>query len=313
MKLEEYEEIRRVLKLTEQTTAAPSLLNLNCITTAALYTFPYSDLSIHAPDAPETALNWETIFERLVRRSLPGCCYERGEVLFRLLEHLGYETVRLEVRCVSKGEASPYRHEHMALAVRLDREWHLVDSAWAQVFPGQAIKLENGHVTETPRMMIRTVHASTRKDENVKSSLDASLMRQWDVEYLSPRVEYDDHREEQPTGKWKIIFTFDFERQQLDNFKQQCHRMHHDENQFCKLNSLLAWNDTVEHDGTMYSRHTMIVGHEQVETVKRFRVYDNVRQINEMCEKHKVKIEHENWKPRSMSSLIRARVTDCSN
>lgn len=97
--------------------------------------------------------------------------------------------------------------------------------------------------------------------------------------------------------------------------------MHHDENQFCKLNSLLAWNDFVCYKGTIYPRHTMIQGYEQVETifitslqhVKRFKVYDTVRQINEVCVKHNVKIEYENWKPRSSVSVQKYHHNDQSN
>lgn len=222
MNLKEYKEISQKLCLNSIITSTPSLINLNHIASAALYTFPYSDLSIHAPHAPETELSWATIFARLVCRSLPGCCYERGEVLYQLLNYLNYDVVRLEVRCVSRGRASQWRHEHMALGIRLNDEWYLVDTAWAQVFTGNAVKLKHGHITETPRMMIRTVHSNTRGEEkNVKSNLEPSLMRQWDVEYLVPHLDADDDNIKQHADQWKVVFTVDFERQQLEDFKHQ--------------------------------------------------------------------------------------------
>ena len=119
MKDEYFQELKEKLKLTENEISAPSLESLNSISKKAFYAIHYSDLSIHCEDAAETELEWDTIFRRLVSEDLPGCCYERSEVLFQLLEHLQYEVYRLEVRCVTKKKVSPFRHEHMALAIRL--------------------------------------------------------------------------------------------------------------------------------------------------------------------------------------------------
>ena len=114
-------------------------------------------------------------------------------------------------------------------------------------------------------MKMRTVHSKTRFDKNTVSNLDPKLMRQWDVEYLQPTVEYPDYDNfVQRPGEdtWKCIFTFDFEKQDLDDFKPQvnvtvrpvvtvsfnkCHTMHHDEDQICKKLSLISWNNTVEY------------------------------------------------------------------
>ena len=48
-----------------------------------------SDLAIHTPKACEIELSWETIFQRIVIENRPGVCYERGEVLYQTLKHLG--------------------------------------------------------------------------------------------------------------------------------------------------------------------------------------------------------------------------------
>ena len=125
MKDEHFQELKVKFNLTNSETSEPSLDSLNSISKKAFYAIHYSDLSIHCKDAAETELEWDTIFRRLISEDLPGCCYERSEVLFQLLDHLRYEVYRLEVRCVSKKKVSPFRHEHMALAIRLDdQEWY---------------------------------------------------------------------------------------------------------------------------------------------------------------------------------------------
>ena len=120
MKSEYFGKVKEKLQLSGIEIGLPSLECLNSISKKALYAFHYSDLSIHCEEAAETVLNWDTIFRRLVIEDFPGCCYERTEVLFQLLEHLQYEVYRLEVRCMRKEMVSPYRHEHVGLAVRLE-------------------------------------------------------------------------------------------------------------------------------------------------------------------------------------------------
>ena len=120
MKSEYFGKVKEKLQLSGNEIGLPSLECLNSISKKALYAFHYSDLSIHCEEAAETVLNWDTIFRRLVIEDFPGCCYERTEVLFQLLEHLQYEVYRLEVRCMRKEKVSPYRHEHVGLAVRLE-------------------------------------------------------------------------------------------------------------------------------------------------------------------------------------------------
>ena len=107
MKSEYFEKVKEKLQLTGNEIGLPSLECLNSISKKAMYAFHYSDLSIHCEDADETVLDWDTIFRRLVIEDFPGCCYERTEVLFQLLEHLQYEVYRLEVRCMRKEKVSP--------------------------------------------------------------------------------------------------------------------------------------------------------------------------------------------------------------
>lgn len=321
MEPEQFKAIREKLQLTEsELSEPPSLTNLNSITSKALYSIHYSDLSIHSPDAPETCLEWGTIFRRLVTENKPGCCYERSEVLYQLLVHLGYETVRLEALCVWSGKASTSRHEHMALGIRLDDDaWYIVDSAWALLFSEGAIKLGNGIVTETGRMTMRTVHAKTRGDDvtNVKSELDERFMRHWDIEYRSPRVEHVDFDDfiEMPNddNEWKCIFSFNLERQELNDFADHCHAMHHNENELCNFTSFIAWDDKIEYRNAIHSRHVVIIGKEQVETifiapdhhVQRVMKYDTVKGINETCAANGVIIEYENWQPASKFNCIK--------
>jgi len=322
MDSEQFEAAKEKLKLSKvELTGPPSLDNLNSIAKKALYSIHYSNLSIHSPEAAETCVEWGTIFSRLILENRPGCCYERSEVLFQLLVHLGYETVRLEAMCVSSlGTASTSRHEHMALGIRLDDEWWIVDSAWALLFSEGAIKLGNGTVTDTGRMTMRTVKATTRGDEvNVTSELDGRFCRYWDIEYRAPSCEHVDYDNfiQQPENsgekEWQSVFTFDFERQELADFAPQCHKMHHDESELCNFTSFVAWDDEIEFRNATHSRHVMIVGHEQIETifvkpdyfVLRVKKYENVEQINEACAANGVIIEFENWKPASKFTIIK--------
>ena len=59
-----------------------------------------SDLAIHTPKACEIELSWETIFQRIVVENRPGVCYERGEVLYQTLAHLGRIYYFLNIFCV---------------------------------------------------------------------------------------------------------------------------------------------------------------------------------------------------------------------
>ena len=90
------------LKLKESDISTVSLQNLTNISVAAQYAIHYryskfvrksvkilSDLAIHTPKACEVELSWETIFQRIVMENRPGVCYERGEVLYQTLKHLG--------------------------------------------------------------------------------------------------------------------------------------------------------------------------------------------------------------------------------
>ena len=92
------------------------------------------------------------------------------------------------------------------------------------MFGEGALKIGQNVETVTNRMIMRTVHAKTRDDENQISTLDSAFKRQWDVEFLQPTIEYPDydnfvHKPEEKA--WKCIFTFDFEKQTLDDFKPQ--------------------------------------------------------------------------------------------
>ena len=92
------------------------------------------------------------------------------------------------------------------------------------IFGEGALKIGPNVETATNRMIMRTVHAKTRDVENQISNLDSTFKRQWDVELLQPTVEYPDYDNfvHEPEEKaWKCIFTFDFEKQTLDDFKPQ--------------------------------------------------------------------------------------------
>ena len=65
--------------------------NLKIICEKFLPKFHYSTLQLQDSSVGPTKLEWETIYQRLVVERRGGLCYERDEVLWQLLNYIGYE------------------------------------------------------------------------------------------------------------------------------------------------------------------------------------------------------------------------------
>ena len=95
------------------------------------------------------------------------------------------------------------------------------------------------------------------------SKLDPAFMRQWDIEYEIPDMQYPDYDnfvKKAKSDSWKCIFTFDFEKQELDDFKHQCHEMHIDNRHICNYLSFISWCDTTEYNVSFDQNSICIAG-----------------------------------------------------
>lgn len=83
--------------------------NLKSICEKFLPKFHYSTLQLQDASVGSTKLEWETIYQRLVVEKRGGLCYERDEVLWQLLNKIGYEVLgHQRFTRVTSGEASGY-------------------------------------------------------------------------------------------------------------------------------------------------------------------------------------------------------------
>ena len=78
----------------------------------------------------EVSLEWPDIFRRLVKEKRGGICYERDELLYQALTLIGFDAHRIECQTIKNNYLISSTHDHMALAVSLNKKWYLVDAAW---------------------------------------------------------------------------------------------------------------------------------------------------------------------------------------
>ena len=86
--------------------------NLKSICEKFLPKIHYSTLQLQDASVGPTKLEWETIYQRLVVEKRGGLCYERDEVLWQLLNKIGYEVLGEEL----------YRGYHIRLSIVLPVE-----------------------------------------------------------------------------------------------------------------------------------------------------------------------------------------------
>ena len=79
------------LILNKDESVTCSAENLKSICEKFLPKFHYSTLQLQDGSVGPTKLEWEIIYQRLVVEKRGGLCYERDEVLWQLLNKIGFE------------------------------------------------------------------------------------------------------------------------------------------------------------------------------------------------------------------------------
>ena len=93
-----------ILNKDELLTCSPE--NLKSICEKFLPKIHYSTLQLQDDSVGPTKLEWETIYQRLVVEKRGGLCYERDEVLWQLLNKIGYEVLGEELyRPYTRGDS----------------------------------------------------------------------------------------------------------------------------------------------------------------------------------------------------------------
>jgi N-hydroxyarylamine O-acetyltransferase len=88
---------------------------------AHLLAVPFENLDIHV--GRPIVLDLDAIFEKVVRRRRGGFCYELNGLFGWLLGELGFDVTMVSARVASPDGGFSPEFDHMALVVRLDRDW----------------------------------------------------------------------------------------------------------------------------------------------------------------------------------------------
>lgn len=92
------------------------LETLNCLTTAHLYTVPFSSLDIYQAGAPPS-LSSEALFEKVVQRRRGGYCFELNALFEQLLRTLGYQARPALARALVGRDRTPLNHRGILVAL----------------------------------------------------------------------------------------------------------------------------------------------------------------------------------------------------
>jgi len=238
----QFNQIANTFGLTEDETKTISLGNLNSICIKGLHCLPYSTLQVHTETEPETKLEWNTIFDRLIVKNLGGLCYERDEILYQVLTFIGYEAHRIEASgIIGSGDeqTTAPRYDHMAVGVKLDNTWYLCDIGWGGYMCQGAVEISE-KVTKNKRFSARCVQSNLAPVES--SNLVPGATRWWDLEFENPTWEYPDYDNfiKEIDGTWKKSFRFKLESSKLEDFLNECHLMNTDKSRTLYNTSILA-------------------------------------------------------------------------
>lgn len=109
----------------------PTLETLRQLQLAHLLTIPFENLSIHIKEP--IVLDYELLFDKIVRKRRGGFCYELNGLFSALLNRLGFNSVMLPAGVANnEGVFSP-DFDHMTLLVLLEDRW-LVDVGFGDSF-----------------------------------------------------------------------------------------------------------------------------------------------------------------------------------
>jgi len=195
------------------------LESLNRVSERQLHFIHYSTIPLQCYPRMELKLEWSEIFRRLVVEKRGGVCYERDEVLYQALKYIGFEVYRIECMAIKGFQRLSSRHDHMAVMVKLDQKWYLVDAGWGGVMFHGAMELTSGKHYECATGIWRPVGHYGEE----KSPLDSSLPFIWDIELKSCPVTYPDYENftKKDGNSWTPIFQLRFCAQELSDFSKQ--------------------------------------------------------------------------------------------
>lgn len=109
----------------------PDLETLAAIHRAHLTSIAYENLDIHLGRA--LSLDFERIFDKIVRRGRGGWCYEMNTLLGWALREMGFDLTVMGAAVGAKTEEGRQLMDHMVLRVMLDEPW-LVDAGFGNAF-----------------------------------------------------------------------------------------------------------------------------------------------------------------------------------
>ena len=122
---------RYLARITYDGPRDPTIATLRRLHRAHLLAVPFENLSIHRGERIELDESW--ILDKIVERRRGGFCYELNGAFSALLRALGFRVDRLAARVYGAGGEPGIPYDHMALRVRLERDW-LADVGFGDCF-----------------------------------------------------------------------------------------------------------------------------------------------------------------------------------
>jgi len=137
----------------------------------------------------EVSLQADKVFAKLVTGGRGGYCFEQNQLLFRVLQKLGFTVHGLSARVLwMQSAAEPLPRTHMALLVTLDTRHYLVDVGFGGLTMTAPLELHNTAEQITPHELFRVHHA------NDLYTVSARVADQWQALYcfsLDPSLPVD--------------------------------------------------------------------------------------------------------------------------
>lgn len=169
---------------------APTADTLRDLQVSHLLTVPFENLSIHAKQP--IVLDDNALFEKIVKRSRGGFCYEANGLFAALLRALGFDVKMLSAGVAKAADEFGPDFDHMALMITLDERW-LVDVGFGDSFRKPLLIDERGVQWQGER----TYRIASDGTHSILMQRDNGAGGEWKAQYrftLQP-YEYSDYEE----------------------------------------------------------------------------------------------------------------------
>ena len=126
----------------------------------------------------------------------------------------------------------------MALVVKLEKKWFLVDSGWGGPMFHGALELVSAKNYESTTGIYRPI----AKFDGPKSTLDENLPLEWDLECKEITTIFEDFGNYEKIGRndWHPMFRFKLKGLEIEDFSFQLHNLHVNEGEFCRANAFFC-------------------------------------------------------------------------